>query len=395
MRPPRPAIYRRTLLERLGLARLFTQPTRMILRHIERHPVRSGLSSFGIAVSVAVLIASSFSLDSIDYIIQVQFNVASREDVSVGFFEARPLEAMHAVAHLPGVIRAEPYRSVPARLKNGHFSRRVSIRGMRPGDDLNRLIDSELKVVAAPDTGLMLSKKLADLLHVHRGEKLVIEVMEGRRPVREIPVSGVYEEFIGTSAVMSLAALNDLMNEGPSISGVYTTVDSRQQEELYAMLKDIPVVSSVLLREASLRSFRDTMAENVVQMMVFNIFFAGLIAIGVVYNTARISLSERARELASLRVLGLTRGEISYILLGELTLLTVVALPVGCLLGRFLSWLLSLALNTDLYRIPLIINNGTYGMAVTIVLVASIASGLIVRHRLDHLDLVAVLKTRE
>ncbi len=395
MRPPTPAIYRRTILERLGLARLFTQPSRMILRHIERHPLRSLFSSLGIAVAVAVLIASSFSLDSIDYIIRVQFNIAARQDVSVGFYEARPMDTMHAVEHLPGVMRVEPYRTVPARLTNGRFSRRVSITGVRPGDDLNRLINSDLQVVQVPKTGLMLSKKLADLLHVGRGDSLMIRVMEGRRPVRKIPVSGVYEEFIGTSAVMSLGALNELMGEGPSISGVYATVDGRQKEELYSILKDIPVVSSVLLREATLKSFKDTMAENLVRMMIFNIAFAGLIAVGVVYNTARISLSERARELASLRVLGLTRGEISYILLGELTLLTLVALPVGCLLGRFLSWLLSIALNTDLYRIPLIINPSTYGYSVLAVLIASVASGLVVRHRLDHLDLVAVLKTRE
>jgi putative ABC transport system permease protein len=395
MRPPTPAVYRRTLLERLGLERLFTQPSRMIVRHIERHLGRSALSSFGIAVAIAILIASSFSLDSIDYIIQVQFNVSQRQDVSVGFFEARPLDAMYAVEHLPGVLRVEPYRSVAARLRNGHFSRRVGITGVRPGDDLNRQIDANLHDVPTPETGIMLSKKLASLLHVGRGDRLTVEVMEGRRPVRDIPVSGVYEEFVGTSAVMNMSALNALMGEGPSISGVYATVDSRQDEKLYSTLKNIPVVSAVLLRAASLQSFRDTMAENLTQTMIFNIMFAGLIAIGVVYNTARISLSERARELASLRVLGLTRGEISYILLGELTILTVAAMPVGCLLGRFLSWLLSMALNTDLYRIPLIINPSTYGMAVMIVLIASVASGLIVRHRLDHLDLVAVLKTRE
>ncbi len=395
MRPPTPAVYRRTLLERLGLSALFTQPSRMIMRHIERHLVRSALSCLGIAVAVGILIASSFSLDSINYIIQVQFNVAQRQDISVGFFEARPTEAMRAVEHLPGVLHVEPYRSVPVRLRNGHFSRRVAITGVRPGDDLDRQIDSDLHAVTVPDKGLMLSQKLADLLHVGRGDELVIEVMEGKRPVREIPVSGVYEEFIGTSAVMSLDALNQMMGEAPSISGIHATIDSREQAKLYATLKNIPVVSAVLLREASLQSFRDTMAENLTQTMIFNILFAGLIAIGVVYNTARISLSERARELASLRVLGLTRGEISYILLGELALLTVAALPLGCLLGRFLSWLLSMALNTDLYRIPLIIDGSTYGLAVLIVLIASVASGLIVRHRLDHLDLVAVLKTRE
>ena len=395
MRPPTPAVYRRTLFERLGLSALFTQPSRMILRHIERHLVRSALSCFGIAVAVGILIASSFSLDSIDYIIEAQFNVAQRQDLSVGFFEARPMEAKEAVQHLPGVLRVEPYRSVPARLKNGHFSRRVSITGVRPGDDLDRQIDSKLHPVTVPGEGLMLSKKLADLLRVGPGDQLMVEVMEGRRPVREIPVSGVYEEFIGTSAVMSLSALNKLMGEAPSISGVYATIDSREKDKLYSTLKNTPVVSAVLLREAALKSFQDTMAENLTQTMLFNIMFAGLIAIGVVYNTARISLSERARELASLRVLGLTRGEISYILLGELTILTVVALPIGCVLGRFLSWLLSMALNTDLYRIPLIIDNSTYGLSVLIVLIASVGSGLIVRHRLDHLDLVAVLKTRE
>lgn len=395
MRPPAPAVFRRTVVERLGLERAFRQTTRMILRHLERRPLRSLLSSLGIAVSVGILIASNFSVDAIEHIVDVQFNIAARQDVSVGFFEARPMRAMRAVEDLPGVLRAEPYRSVAARLTNGHLSRRISVTGVRAGDDLNRQVDEDLKPVPVPEAGIMLSAKLARLLGVGRGDEILLDVMEGRRPKRMIRVSGLYEEFIGISATMSLETLNDLMNEGRSISGVYAQIDAESESALYAALKKIPAVSSVLLREASLSSFRETMAENIAQMMFFNAIFAGLIAVGVVYNTARISLSERGRELASLRVLGLTRGEISYILLGELALLTVAALPVGCVLGRLLAWLLTMGLDTDLYRIPLIIDSSTYGVAVLVVVAAAAMSGLLVRRRLDRLDLVEVLKTRE
>jgi putative ABC transport system permease protein len=395
MQPAPPPVYRRTLPERLGLTRRFSQATRMVLRHVLRRPMRSGLTTLGMAMSVAILVSSMFMLDSIEMIIDVQFNRINRQDVSVALVEARPAGIVREFESMAGVLRAEPVRAVAVRLRNRHFSRRTALIGMAPDSDLGRLLDRDLHAVSMPPEGVVLSAKLAEVLGVGRGDRLTVESMEGRRPTADIPVSAVVEQYIGTAAYMDLAALNRFMGDQPMVSLAYLQTDPRREEELYRNLKDAPAVAGVTVEKAAVESFRDTMAENMLVMTTFNILFAGMIAFGVVYNSARISLSERGRELASLRVLGFTRAEVSWILLGEFALLTVAALIPGFVIGYGLSWLMAMGFETELFRIPLAVERSTYGFAAVVVLSAAFLTGLLVRRRIDDLDLVAVLKTRE
>jgi putative ABC transport system permease protein len=296
---------------------------------------------------------------------------------------------------MPGVVHCEAFRSVPVRLRSGHLSRRVAIMGLPPDSHLYRLLDDQERRVPLPVEGLMLSDKLAELLHVQVGDALSVEVLEGQRPVREVVVSGLVREFTGTSAYLELSALNRLMREGSTVSGAFLIVDSADGDSLYRRLKATPRVAGVTIKEAALRSLRDTMAENLLKVRFFNILFASVIAFGVVYNTARISLQERGRELATLRVIGFTRAEISFILLGELAVLTLAAIPVGLAVGYGLAALATHGMNTDLYRIPLVVDRSTFAFAATVVLTATLLSGLVVRRQLDRLDLVSVLKTKE
>jgi putative ABC transport system permease protein len=395
MRPEPPARYRPTVVERLGLGGLLTPAMRMILRHLERQPIKSVLSSLGISMALAVLILGSFSIDALDYIIDVQFNFAQRYDVDVSFYEPRPARALHELEHLPGVMVTEPYRVVPARLRFGHRSRRQAIAGYVAHASLQRTIDENIRPITLPSEGIALGVKLAELLGARLGDVITVEVMEGNRQVRQVPVTAVVSEFIGAGAYMDLGALNRLLQEGATISGGYLMTDARKVDELYDTLKHTPDVAAVNVREVSIRNFKDTIAENMLRMRLFNVGFATVIACGVVYNSARIALAERSRELASLRVMGFTRGEISTILLGELAVLTLAALPLGLGLGTAFAFILTSRLDTDLFRIPLIIDPTTYAFAVVVVLIAAILSGLIVRRKLDHLDLVAVLKSRE
>jgi putative ABC transport system permease protein len=260
---------------------------------------------------------------------------------------------------------------------------------------LTQVLDAGARTVDLPPDGLLLSSTLADLITAEPGDWITVEVMEGRRPSLQVRVAAVFDNYLGTPAYMEIAALNRLMLEGPSISGADLLVDSHDQEALYRALKETPAVAGVTLRAAAIGSFRGTLEETMVFMISFYVTFGGLLAFGVVYNSARIALSERARELASLRVLGFTRFEVAYILLGELLLLTLVALPVGCILGYLLAAGLSEAMKTELYRVPLVINGPTYGISVLVVVVATLVSCALVRRRIDRLDLVEVLKTRE
>jgi putative ABC transport system permease protein len=395
MRPEAPARFRRSVLERLGLARYLSAPVRMILRNVGRHPVRAATSIIGIAASVAMLILGTFFLDSIAVLMDVQFFVIQRQDITVSFVLPASGRALHEIRRLPGVIDAEPMRAVPARLRAAQRSRIVSLQGLVANAELNRVVDVAGGPMRLPPDGLVLSLKLAEVLDARVGDLVTVEVLDGRRPIAQVKVAGIVEEYMGTSAYMEIDAVRRLVKEGGTLSGAFLKVDQAHARSLYDKLKQTPMVAGVSLKRSAIESFEKTLAETFYVMIFFNLLFSSVIAFGVVYNAARVSLSERSRELASLRVLGFTRGEISFILLGELAVVILLAIPLGLLLGYAFAGALVAAFNTELYRFPLVITPRTYAYAATAVLVAATVSGLAVRSRLDHLDLVAVLKTRE
>ena len=395
MRPEPPARYRRSWLERAGLARLLSAPVRMIIRNVGRHPVRAATSVVGIAAAVAMLILGTFFIDSIGVLMDQQFFVIQRQDVTVNFVLPASGRSFYEIERLPGVLHAEPTRALPARLRLAQRSRIVSVQGLVSDPHLNRVVDVNGGAMRLPPDGLVLSLKLAEVLGARVGDTITVEVLDGRRRVADVRVSGIVEEYMGTSAYMDIDAVRRLGGEGDTLTGAFLQVDASMTDRLYDRLKEIPAVAGVALKRTSIESFNKTLKDTFYVMIFFNLLFSSVIAMGVVYNAARVSLSERSRELASLRVLGFTRGEISFILLGELAVVTVMAIPVGMLLGYSFAGLLVAAFNTELYRFPLVVSTRTFAYAASSVLVAATISGFAVRSRLDHLDLVAVLKTRE
>jgi putative ABC transport system permease protein len=395
MRPEPPAAYHRTLLERLGLTALLTPASRMILRRLSRRPIRSGLTIVGIACACGGVVMGGYVQDAVEYLIEFQFFRVQRYDVSLAFVEAAPPRAIHDAGHLPGVQHVEPFRAVSARLRFGPRHRRVGITGVIPAAQLFRPLDEAGRPIVIPEEGLVLSAKLAEALAATVGDVVTVDVLEGEQPTREVVVAAVSEDFSGLSAYMDIRAVRRLLRETDTASGVFMAVDPARLDELYAQLKQTPRVASVSVKEAGLRGFEETMAESLLVMRGLNLTFATIIAFGVVYNTARIALAESARELATLRVIGFTRAEVSALLLGELAVLTVLALPVGMVFGYGLVSVAVLALETETQRIPLVIEASTFAFAAVVVLIASSATALVVRRRIDHLDLVEVLKSRE
>jgi putative ABC transport system permease protein len=394
MRPPAPPAYHRVRV----LGRLFAwvdQPTRIILRQLVRWPRRSFLTALGIGMAVALLVSSLQWIDAIDHMIEVTFFDAQHQDVTVSLADTKSSTVVSGFERLPGVLDAEPVRTVPVRLRHGHRSHRGAIEGIRRDARLAPVYDSERGHIPVPPAGLLLSRKLGEKLAVRAGDLVTVEVLEGRRQVFRVPVAGLFESYIGTQAYMRAAALHRLLHERPTATVVHLRVDRRRERDLFRALKRVPAVTSVLIRLAAVKIFRETMAESLWISIAIFIGFASAIALGVVYNSARIALSERGRELATLRVLGFTRGEVAYILLGEVALITLVALPLGCLLGRLLSALLVTEMETELYRVPMIIEASTYGVSILVGLAAAAVSAALVRRRLDSLDMIAVLKTRE
>ena len=390
-----PARYREAWIEKFGVKRWLSQPARMIVRHIQRRALKSMLTTLGIALACGIILTGLFQRDTVGYMVQVQFGMSQREDLSVTFTEPTSQRARYDLQSLRGVEHVEVFRAVPVQLRHGHLSYRTSIRGVEPGGDIQRLLDADLHTVPLPADGVVLTDYLGQRLGVRPGDRIVVEVLEGDRPVREAIVAGLVKEYIGVSGYMDLAALNRFMREGPSISGAYLSVDSAYLQELFGKLRDMPRVAGVAERVQEIRNFNRVMNETMLFFTYVATAFAVIIAFGVVYNSARIALTERGRELASLRVLGFTRAEISYILLGELGILTLLAIPLGLWLGDWMCYYIARHMQNDLFRVPVILAPSTYAFAATVVLIAAAVSGLVVRRKLDELDLIAVLKSSE
>jgi putative ABC transport system permease protein len=395
MRPEPPAQFRRTLMEHLGLQRWLSPVWQIIIRNLERKGFQSLLSIVAVAAAVMLLLVGRYSVDAVQYSMEVQFGIIQRDDVTIGFNEPRPARTEYELLHLPGVLRVEPLRTVPVKLRFGHRTYQLALTGLRHGTELRHLVDTKLNPIELPLEGVLLTNKLGEILGVNPGDDLTVEVLEGDRAVRSVPVAGLVDEMIGLSAYMDLDALNRLMQEGHVWSGAMLAVDATLIDSLYQELKRTPMVATVSLRQATLKRFQETIAQNQATINTVQIIFACIITMGVIYNAARIALSERSRELATLRIIGFSRPQIALILLGEQAILTLVAIPVGFIMGYGLAALVSRSLSTDLYRFPLVIHPISYAFAAFVVGLAAIASGLIVRRNLDRLDLIAVLKTRE
>ncbi|MEM9594827.1 MAG: FtsX-like permease family protein, partial [Acidobacteriota bacterium] len=303
--------------------------------------------------------------------------------------------ALHEMARLPGVIHTEASRNVPVRLRAGHRSRQTAVTGLVGDARLQRIVNADYGVERPPPEGILMTSKLAEILGIGRGSEVTLEILEGARPVRRAVVTDLVDEYMGTAVYMDIDALRRLMREGSNLTGAYLQVDPSQADALYRRLKNLPSVAGVALKAAAIREFQRQMDEMMGVFISFTILFASIITVGVVYNAARIALSERSRELASLRVLGFTRAEISFILLGELAVLTLAAVPLGLALGYGFAAFMVSAFDTELYRFPLVVSGRTFSVSALIVVLAATLSGLLVRRRLDHLDLVEVLKTRE
>ncbi|MFT4546077.1 MAG: putative ABC transport system permease protein [Verrucomicrobiales bacterium] len=395
MRPEPPATFRTTLLERIGLSKLLSQVTRMIFRQLERQPLRAALGCLAISFAVAVLVLGSFFKDTTDWLMDFQFNRSERQDATVTFLDAAPRRAEREIAHLPGVSYTEGSREVPVRLRAGHHSRLLAITGRPPDATLSKLLDKHGSDMRPIGKALLVSKKLAELLDVHPGDQVEAEILIEERPRLWLPIAAVVDDYMGLTATMELDALNELMGDGDRISSVKFSLDPKHEAELYREIKRRPGVASVNIKSAAIASWQDTMAENMLRMRATFLTFSCIIAFGVVYNSARISLAERSRELATLRVIGFRHREVASILIGELLWLTAFAIPIGCLLGYgFALWMTS-GFNNEFYRFPAKVKGSTFAIAGLVVLGATLISSLSIFRKLGKLDLVTALKYKE
>ncbi|AXS85172.1 ABC transporter permease [Marinobacter sp. Arc7-DN-1] len=395
MRPEGPARYRVTGVEKLLSGIRFSQPSRMIVRQLSRRPARTLLSMSGVAMASAIVMVGNFQFDSVSLMVHTQFARVQQQDLATTFIDPVNSSALYGIQRQPGIRYVEGRRTVPARLKFGHREWRSAVTGIPADARLQYVVDSDLERVSLPGEGLLLTDYLARELGAKPGDTLQLELLEGDRRTVLVPVAGVTSEFLGVGAYMNLDALNRALGDGPLINQAMINLDPTKAAEVYDSLRETPGVLGLSIRQAMLDSFYDTLARTFLTFTFFNSLMGGIIAFGVVYNTIRISLAEKGRELASLRVLGYTHNEVAHILLGEVALLLLLGVPLGWLIGQGLVLLIVTAMQTELYRVPLTITSQTLGISALVVVVSAIASGVIAWWRLKALDLVAVLKTRE
>lgn len=396
MRPEAPTSFRRTLAEHLGLGRFLTPAALMMLRQIERHPLKSLLSISGIAMAVAVLVMGNFGKDAIDYLMDFQMSQTQHQDVTVTFVEPLQERALNEVGHLPGVMALEGFRNVPCRFRSQHRSYLLSLTGAPANPQLTRMIEPDASIVTPPRSdGVILSAKLAEILTLQPGDSVEVEVLEGQRPRFSTRVEALIEDYTGLSAYMNRPSLNRFMREGSSVSGAHLQVDSNFSETLFKQLREVPFVAAVSVQRAAQESFEETFGENMLRMRLFNVFFACVIAFGVVYNNARIALSERSRELATLRVIGFHRSELSGMLIGEMTLLTLIAIPLGWIIGKGFVIMIVASAETEFFRIPAVLNRSTFAFATLVVIAATLLSCFVIWRQVRHLDMIEALKCKE
>jgi putative ABC transport system permease protein len=395
MRPEPPAKYRPAFVERTGIGQWLSHTFRIAVRNIERRPAQALFTVAGLALATGILIVPNSFRDSIKQILGFQWDIVERQDVSLGLVEPADTKVTHLLRQLPGAIHVEPFRNAAVRLRFGHRSRQLAIHGQPPDGLHRRVVNASYRQLPLPTEGLIVSAKLAEVLQADIGDEVLVEVLEGKRQTRSLPLVGLAEDLTGVSAYMDIRALNRFLEEGDVITGASFTVDAGRRTEFLRELKDIPRVSWVAIKESLRENFATTTGRSINLIQTIYLVFATVVAFGVVYNNARISLAERARELATLRVIGFSEREVASVLVTELVMLTIIAVPLGLLLGTGFATGIVGMVNTETVRLPLVLRPSNYAFATLIVTIASTLSALVVLRRLKRLNLVSALKAPE
>lgn len=395
MRPPQPPAFRHGTWGGQRLLMALDQPTRIILRQLLRKPWRSLLTSLGLGASVGLLVVCLQWFDALDYLVDEYFENQQRQDMTLVFTDPKPVSVVRDALRLPGVLAAEPARTVAVEYVAGHRRHRESLTGLPRDAELTVLRDSAGRRVSVPPHGLLLTDTLAVKLGVSTGDPVHVRLLEGRRQQLALPVAAVFESAVGMAAYADIETLNRALLETGAANVLQLVVDEQAAPALHARLRELAPVAGATMKRVTIDMFDEAIGETMLVMVLFFLALAGTMTFGMVYNNLRIALSERGRELATLRVLGFRSGEVSYMLFGEAAMLLVIGIPLGCLFGWALSALMAASFETELFRLPVVIEPSTYAMASLITLVAVLPSVLLLQRRLSRLDLIAVLKTRE
>jgi len=390
MRPPIPARYHRTLLDHPRIVNWWQQPTRIMLRNLRRHPFRSIISVFGIALSGGLLLLGSYQFNAIDHMLVQQYRHHHLMDLELTFAEPRPQRSLSTLRAIPGVTYVEGFRQVPVSLQHNRKSWRLLLLGLPESSELRRISQYPEQL---PADGVAISQYLATDLELKAGDRIELTLLEGRQQAFSLAIVQIVDEPMGLGLYMHKDALNRLLLEQDTLSGAWVLYDESQAEQVFTALHQLPYVASIgqiSRAEADIRFYIDSTMLGIMTVMFL---LAGSMTFAVIYNNARIMFAERQRELASLRVLGFHKIEVAKILLGELGLLVALAIPLGWAIGVSFAWLLTQALSMDLFRIPFVLSSQSFALSALGVCLAAAFSMLLMLRKIWRLDMIQALKT--
>ena len=394
MRPPNPPSFHENFWEKLLVHRWFSTQAKMVYRNLTLKPTKTALSILGMAFGIMITMLGMFWWDTIDFVIRNEFFHSNREDATITFVDSEEEKVLQELAKYPGVLSLEPYHSIPIRLSLGPKKVETALLGYPNPLKIRSLWDQKHQAVEVPSEGVLLSHLLARRLHARRGDWLHIEVLEGKRQAWDLPVTEILYQWVGYSAYMDLKALQNRLDE-KSIRLLSVQVDAEQKNQLQVRLKNTPKVSGIHFKKDTLHNFQETMVKFILVFALSLTLFAFVIAIGVVYNSVRVTLSEREWELMSLRVLGYSSKAVFLLLTSEIIWQLLISLPLGWILGYLFAKLMIVLMHTENFEIPLIINRPTFAYASLVIIISAGISLYYVNHRLKKMNIVSALKVRE
>ena len=398
MRPKPPRQGKAILLERLTVfwSRL-SSGWRMVLRSVVRNRMRTAAGVFAAAMGASVLVSGFMMKDASNFLVDFQFKWVVKSDVELTFKDEKSEDVVAEAQRLPGVDIAEPVLNVACTFNNGQHRRKGGITGLAPGATLTVPRDRAGRPIRIPSAGLAMSRKLAEILHLERGDLVTIRPIKGLRREHTVPVAEIADSYMGTAVYADIHYLSRLISEELAVSGLQlaTSHDENQLRELYRELKEMPALQGVTNRADMVESLEKTLVLNMLVFIGCLVVFAGVVFFGSILNASLVNLAERQREVATLRVLGYGPWQIGSLLLRESMIVTLIGTVLGMPIGYLMTVGMANGYDSEMFRFPVILTPGTLVLTLVMAVLFGSLAHLCVQLSIHRMDWLEALQAKE
>ncbi len=366
---------------------------RLTFRNMWRNKKRTIFTVSAISMTVGLMISILMMLDSVDYLFEMAFGDALSYDYKVAFTTDVHQDIVNDLSEFEEITYVEPIAEYPFRLKNGWREKNTMIMGIERNSRVYHLSGLNGGRIDVPREGILLTEGLAESLGVKRGDMLTIEALNKPGIERQVTVKGLVEEYMGGSGFMELDVLNGVLQEGSTINNAL--INLRYNSGNFVRdIEGMAYVQSVREPDDMVKQYNEYMGLMYAYIGVI-ITLSCIMGFAIIYNTTTISIMERKRELASLRIMGFTNKKVSELIFNENTAVSVMGLIVGMPLGRFMGVQMLNYVPEDMMSLPLVIFPKTYVLAAVTVALFVILAQMANMRRISRMDLVEVMKSRE